>query len=615
MNPAEKEEKIPKMEYVLTRLYRDFQSVKKVGRGFIKSKKMIVLDEKVKIEALLVNKNDVSKIDFQSFRVEYDDYFGIYENIVQMLVPVKNLKLLSENRYISYVRISVGGIADEIISEGVSKINADDFHNAGYTGKGVKIAVIDLGFYNYENLLGTEIPNNVIVKSFYNSTSGNGNIDGDNQNHGTAVAEIVRDAAPAAQLYLINMNSVNELNKALDYCISQDVEIINHSVAWLQQSFYDGTGPVCSIAEKAYNNGILWINSSGNFREKHYSGNFSDPDLDNWHNFSESDPYLEILNVKKNDTIDVNLTWNDWEHSSNDYDLYLYYDDDGTKIFKESSSNPQTGTENPTESISYGVDSTGTYYIAVKRESADGNAIFNIISTAHKLEFISQENSYSKSIIDPAVGINVLAVGATAGTQNILAPYSSEGPANDGRIKPDICAPSGVSTSTYGTFSGTSASTPHVSGAAALLLEKNPEFSNSDLKNILEISTFDLGEQGKDNVFGSGLLSLSLSTSAAEYNISLMPKNWELYQNFPNPFNAETSIKFTVSAYSDVSLAIYDITGKEIRTLLDKFMHPGSYEVRWDGKNNNSISASSGIYFYEIKTKYFHKVKKMILLQ
>ncbi len=696
--------KIPKLEYILTRLYKDFQSVKKVSKGFVDEKKLIVVNEKVKIEALLKDKYDISKLDLESLGVEEDDYFGVYENIVQMLIPVENLKTLSENPFVAYVRTPVNGIAD-VVSEGVSKINADEFHNAGYTGKGAKIAIIDLGFYDYESLLETELPNNAIIKSFFNSVSGNGNINGDNQSHGTAVAEIVYDVAFDAQLYFINMNTITELDKAVDYCIEQEVHIINHSVAWLQNSFHDGTGLVCSIAEKAFNNNILWINSAGNYRKKHYYGKFYDPDFDNWHDFSENSEFLEIKNVQSEDTIEVILTWNEWDKSSNDYDIFLYYDDSGDKIEKERSKERQTGTQPPTESISYGASVAGIYYIAIKNIDADGNAIFNIISPSHELEFISQENSYSYSIVDPAAGFNVLAVGSTFNTQDFIAPFSSEGPTSDERIKPDICAPSVVSNATYGTFGGTSASAPHVAGAAALLFEENPSLTNLDLKTTLEFLTVDLGELGKDNVYGSGLLSLSLSTpvpvkityfnvyayneskiilkwetlsetnnfgfeiekskdklnwrkvgfikgngvncsenlyifydnenSAGKYYYRLkqidfdgsyqysqiielkilIPEKWEIEQNFPNPFNAETIIKYKIPKNLFVSLKIYDILGKEVKTLVNEFKQSGYYYVKWDGKNDGFINLPSGIYFYEIKTKEFHQIKKMVLLR
>jgi len=699
---------IPKLEYILTRLYKDFQSVKKVNVDFVNEKKLIVVNEKVKIEAMLKDKNDISKLDLESLGVEKDDYFGVYENIVQMLIPVENLKALSENPFVAYVRTPVNGIVDEVIvSEGVLKINADEFHNAGYTGRGAKIAIIDLGFYNYKSLLGTELPNDAIIKSFFNSIYGNGNINGNNQSHGTAVAEIVYDVAPDAQLYFINMNSITELNEAVDYCIRKGVHIINHSIAWLQNSFHDGTGRVCSIAKKAFENNILWINSAGNYRKKHYRGEFYDPDSDNLHNFFENDNFLEIKNVQSEDTIEVILTWNEWDGSSNDYAILLYYDDSGDKIEKERSKEHQTGTQPPTESISYGASVAGTYYIAIKNIDADGKAIFNIISPSHELEFVSQENSYSYSIVDPAVGLNVLAVGSTFNTQDVMAPFSSEGPTSDGRIKPDICAPSYVSNKTYGKFAGTSASAPHVAGAAGLLFEEkeNPNLTNLDLKTTLEFLTVDLGEvKEKNNIYGSGLLSLSLSTpvpvkisyfdvyayneseiilrwetlsetnnfgfeiekskdklnwrkigfikgngttssenpyifydnenSAGKYYYrlkqidfdgsyqysqiielkTLIPEKWEIEQNFPNPFNAETIIRYKIPKYSFVSLKIYNILGIEVKTLVNEPKQPGNYYVKWDGKNDASIDLPSGIYFYEIKTKEFHKIKKMILL-
>ncbi|MFC1562645.1 S8 family serine peptidase [candidate division KSB1 bacterium] len=109
-----------------------------------------------------------------------------------------------------------------------------------------------------------------MTKSFYNSTSGNGDITGDSENHGTVVAEIVHDVAPDAQLYLINFNTVVGLSKAVDYVISKGVKIINHSMSWIGSSPYDGTGDICDIAEDALNNGVLWVNSAGNHRNKHY---------------------------------------------------------------------------------------------------------------------------------------------------------------------------------------------------------------------------------------------------------------------------------------------------------------------------------------------------------
>ncbi|MFB6214747.1 MAG: S8 family serine peptidase, partial [Candidatus Bipolaricaulia bacterium] len=95
--------------------------------------------------------------------------------------------------------------------------------------------------------------------------------------------------------------------------------------------------------------------------------------------------------------------------------------------------------------------------------------------------------------------------------------FSSRGPTNDSkyaspRIKPDIMGPDGVSTSPSGTFYGTSASSPHVAGAAALLLSENSGRTAKDLETILQADAVDMGISGKDNIYGAGRLTMNVDT-------------------------------------------------------------------------------------------------------
>jgi hypothetical protein len=94
-------------------------------------------------------------------------------------------------------------------------------------------------------------------------------------------------------------------------------------------------------------------------------------------------------------------------------------------------------------------------------------------------------------------------------------------------------------------------------------------------------------------------------------NKEQIAKDYKLYQNYPNPFNQCTIINVQCTIKSDVTLKIYDITGKEIATLINDKLHPGTYEVKFDGSN-----LSSGVYFYSLLVDGIRiDTKKMLMLK
>jgi len=122
-----------------------------------------------------------------------------------------------------------------------------------------------------------------------------------------------------------------------------------------------------------------------------------------------------------------------------------------------------------------------------------------------------------RSLSFPADSLDAITVGAINATTHNLEPYSSQGPTfgsggtcSGGSTKPDIAAYAWVSTVSYGLgwFNGTSAATPHVAGAAALVKEAYPSYSVSQLQNYLETNAVDLGTPGKDSLYGAGRLYL-----------------------------------------------------------------------------------------------------------
>jgi len=94
-------------------------------------------------------------------------------------------------------------------------------------------------------------------------------------------------------------------------------------------------------------------------------------------------------------------------------------------------------------------------------------------------------------------------------------------------------------------------------------------------------------------------------------NISqTIPSTYSLSQNYPNPFNPSTNIGFRIVHFGLVTLRIYDLLGREVATLINEAISPGTYEYEW-----NATNLSSGVYFYRITTGYFTDVKKMTLLK
>jgi hypothetical protein len=85
----------------------------------------------------------------------------------------------------------------------------------------------------------------------------------------------------------------------------------------------------------------------------------------------------------------------------------------------------------------------------------------------------------------------------------------------------------------------------------------------------------------------------------------LLPNTFSLFQNYPNPFNPSTTISFevteTFSINEKISLTVYDIRGRRVRTLIDSDLEPGSHKIHWNGQNDRGQSVASGIYMYTLK--------------
>lgn len=124
------------------------------------------------------------------------------------------------------------------------------------------------------------------------------------------------------------------------------------------------------------------------------------------------------------------------------------------------------------------------------------------------------------------------------------------------------------------------------------------------------------GSQGHQPYFDKVTILVNNSVlDAGDVLKEIKPESYRLNQNTPNPFNPSTTISFYNEAKGHVNLAIYNLLGQKVKTLIDWEMAPGQQDVLWDGTDNNSENVSSGIYFYRLTAGEFHDIKKMMLLK
>ncbi len=120
-----------------------------------------------------------------------------------------------------------------------------------------------------------------------------------------------------------------------------------------------------------------------------------------------------------------------------------------------------------------------------------------------------------------------------------------------------------------------------------------------------------------DDVAGTQHFKVYASADAA-FEPQVLPTRFELHQNYPNPFNPQTTILLDVPFFADgtnVKLVIYDVLGRQVKTLLDGVQPSGTAKITWDGKNDSGKQVASGVYFYSLRSRLFTASRKMVLIR
>ena len=429
-----------------------------------------------------------------------------------------------------------------ITSQGVQAHLSAAWNQAGYSGQGIKVGIIDLGFKDLTSLMGTELPAGVQGRCYtdigvFTQDLADCEAVGEvtvpfpeclddaqrradrNASHGTIVDESVIDLAPEVSLYIANPMTRADLQAAADWMVSEGVSMINYSAGWTFDGPGDGTSPLSAsplnTVDRAVASDILWVNAAGNDAQEAWFGGYSDLDGDGAIGFgSPNDEVIDIL-FRECQRYTVQLRWEDnWGGATTDLDLHLYNKNTREVVF--SAETEQSGESNhiPFQTLRFTASGYSEDFGIVVSHHSGGvpDWIQLVVWGAGSIEHHTENGS----ITNPAESANpgMLAVGAAPWYDvNTIEPYSSRGPTPDGRVKPDIvgadCGETALrplNENRFG-FCGTSQAAPHVAGMAALVRQRFPDYTPAQVAAYLKDNAVAKGSV-LNNTWGHGFAQL-----------------------------------------------------------------------------------------------------------
>jgi len=376
-------------------------------------------------------------------------------------------------------------------------LGVPEWHGADFTGKGMKVAVIDSGFRGYQAQIGKSLPARLIVRS----ARKDGNLEAKDSQHGILCGEVVHAIAPDAEILFANWDPdvPDSFLDAVRWAKQQGAQVMSCSVVMPSWSDGEGNGPVHKKLAEILGDGThpgdpLFFSCAGNTARRAWTGDFN-PDQNGYHQWQDKIT-MNPISPWGDERVSLELCWSDPETR---YELEIV--------------DPATRQPIPGCTYKSAVDPFSTtarfmpkfqlsYAVRVK-QTAGKPGKFHFNSLAAYLG----EVRLAGSIPFPGDGPEVVTVGAIT-LDGKRASFSACGP-NSCRPKPDVVAPIPFGTFLRDTpFSGTSCATPQAASVAALCWSANPNWNATRVRAYVTSRAHDLGPAGYDTETGFGFVHL-----------------------------------------------------------------------------------------------------------